>query len=392
MARILLIEDNPGDARLIAETLRDVDNPVDSYGIQHVERVSDAVKVLAKANDIDLILSDLTLPDSQGIDTLTTLAKAGSELPVIFMTGTNDEALAITAIHKGAQDYLVKGTIDANSLARSLRYALERKKFQNEMRNVMAQEEVNRQKIMLLAEQKRQLIKLNQAKDEFISIASHQLRTPATAVKQYIGMITEGFTGDVNATQLDLLHRAYASNERELNVIDELLKTAQLDSSRYRLRLDMVSMNGLVGECVEGLRTTVESKGQILTFESGTDVKLSIDVGEIRLVIDNLLENASKYTPRKKSITVKTGVTHNRYVIRICDEGVGIAKSDQKLIFDKFSRVSNEMSDTVTGTGLGLYWVRRIVRLHRGTVRVISEPGKGSEFVVSLPVEQESNS
>ena len=386
MTTILLIEDNPGDARLIAETLRDVEDASVDYEIKHVERVGDAIKMLASRQNIDIILSDLTLPDSHGLDTLTTLAKAADELPVIFMTGTNDEALAVAAIHKGAQDYLVKGMIDANSLARSLRYALERKQFQNEMQAVLASEEVNRQKIVLLADQKRQLIKLNRAKDEFISIASHQLRTPATAVKQYIGMITEGFAGDVPSPQLDLLRRAYESNQRELDVIDELLKTALLDSTHSGLSLSRVSINEFVGECVGVHLQTVAAKSQTLSFEPGQDTETEVDRAEMKLAIDNLIENASKYTPDERRITVSTARTKTRVLIRVKDEGVGIAKQDQKLIFDKFSRVSNDLSDTVSGTGLGLYWVRRIVRLHKGTIRVYSNPGKGSEFVVSLPI------
>lgn len=384
MTNILLIEDNPGDARLIVETLRDVDDPATEYEVTHVERVSHALDLLNTKDSVDIVLSDLTLPDSRGVDTLSALSQADSELPVIFMTGTNDEALAITAMHHGAQDYLIKGTIDANTLAKSLRYALERQRFQNEMKTVLAQDEINRQKIVLLADQKRQLIKLNQAKDEFISIASHQLRTPATAVKQYIGMITEGFAGDVTSTQLDLLQRAYESNQRELDVIDELLKTAQLDSSRYSLNLSSVNLDTFAADRVKALRPTVESKRQKLVFVPGADVNVSIDQHEMRLALDNLIENASKYTPEGRQITVSTGRTKTRALIRVRDEGVGIAKQNHKLIFDKFSRVSNALSDTVSGTGLGLYWVRRIVRLHKGTIRVRSEPGKGSEFVISL--------
>jgi len=384
VTNILLIEDNPGDARLIVETLRDVDDPTTEYEITHVERVSHALELLRTKDGVDIVLSDLTLPDSRGVDTLTALSQADSELPVIFMTGTNDEALAITAMHHGAQDYLIKGTIDANTLAKSLRYALERQRFQNEMKTILAQDEINRQEIILLADQKRQLIKLNQAKDEFISIASHQLRTPATAVKQYIGMITEGFAGDVPSTQLDLLQRAYESNQRELDVIDELLKTAQLDSSRYSLNLSSVDLDAFAADRVKVLRPTVESKRQKLVFQPGADVSVSIDQHEMRLALDNLIENASKYTPEGRQITVSTARTKTRALIRVRDEGVGIAKQNHKLIFDKFSRVSNALSDTVSGTGLGLYWVRRIVRLHKGTIRVRSEPGKGSEFVISL--------
>jgi len=386
MLTILLVEDNPGDARLISEHLREKGNLVDDFSVVHVERVTDAVKVLNKRADIDIVLSDITLPDSRGEDTLTALNTAANKVLIIFMTGTNDEGLAISAIHKGAQDYLVKGRIDSDVLFRSIQYSVERKKFQNEMNRVIANNKLNEERIKMLAEQKRQLIKLNHSKDDFVSIASHQLRTPATAVKQFLGMVVEGMTGEVNEAQLTLLRHAYESNERQLNVINELLKTAQLDSSKFKLTLQPCSINQIVRECTNDVMEVAALRKQKITLTLGDECEIKADHDELKLVFDNLLENASKYTPLGKRITITTQKNNHKVFVSVEDEGVGIKKEDQKIIFDKFSRVNNDLSDTVQGNGLGLYWVKRILKLHKGTIKVNSALGQGSKFIVSLPV------
>jgi signal transduction histidine kinase len=385
MPTILLVEDNPGDARLITEVLRDISDLSSEYEVVYVERLSHALEVLQSDRSIDIILSDITLPDSRGVDTLKSLNDAAVRLPIIFMTGTNDEALAISAINFGAQDYLLKGKIDSELLSKTLRYATERQKFQNDMNTVLAEQKMNQQRIELLAEQKRQLIKLNHSKDDFISIASHQLRTPASAVKQFVGMVIEGFAGEVPEQQLSLLRRAYDSNERQLNVISELLKTAQLDSSKIKLNFQKVELNELIKNSIAEMQSAIDLRNQQLIVNLESKRYCEADENELQLVITNVLENASKYTESGKSIIITMTGDDDRTRISIKDQGVGISKQHMKTIFDKFSRIDNELSDTVQGSGLGLYWVKRIIRLHKGTIKVNSVLGEGSEFILEIP-------
>lgn len=388
MVEVLLVEDNPGDARLIAEHLRETSDLVNDYRVTHVERVDDAVRKLTDGSRVDIILSDISLPDSTGEDTLIALNRAAKEVPVIFMTGTNDEGLAVSAIHKGAQDYLVKGRIDGEVLARAIQYAIERKKFQNQLNEAVTRARLASQRAELLDSQKRQLIKLNRSKDDFISIASHQLRTPATAVKQYVGMFLEGYVGEVSPDQQEILKKAYKSNERQLTVINELLKTAQLDAADFRLEMRNCSVNELLAESKADLAPMLKLREQRVTFQKADDDLALADCDELRLVFDNLLENASKYSENGKRIRVSTMSAKGIIKITVADQGVGIKQEDLGLIFDKFSRVDNAMSSTVEGSGLGLYWVKRIVDLHNGTIDVESTPGKGSKFTVCLPLAQ----
>lgn len=237
-----------------------------------------------------------------------------------------------------------------------------------------------------LKDQRTQLLQVNKTKDEFIALASHQLRTPATAVKQYTGLLLQGFAGDLTDAQRECVRVAYESNERQLQIIDDLLRTAQIDASRYVIEKRRQDIAAVVRRAAREVRTTCELKNQRVLLVDVSPARMSIDAGEIKLVLVNLLENASKYSYPDTEITVRM-VRSSTYVeIAIRDAGVGIGKADQKRIFEKFTRIDNELSDTVNGTGFGLYWVKRIIGLHGGRIRVQSEIGKGATFIVRLPL------
>lgn len=238
----------------------------------------------------------------------------------------------------------------------------------------------------LLKKQRTQLLELNKTKDEFIALASHQLRTPATAVKQYIGLLFEDFAGPLTADQTQFLQVAYDSNERQLRIINDLLKTAQIDSRKYVLDKKKQNIADTVHAAIDDLADLFDSRKQTVKTEGLIDLTLDIDASEVKLVLINLLENASKYSypgSRIRIVMKKDDILH----LSVIDTGVGIARNDTKRIFDKFTRVNNDLSDTVTGTGFGLYWVKRLVELHGGTIKVKSKTGKGSEFVIGLPYE-----
>ncbi len=238
-----------------------------------------------------------------------------------------------------------------------------------------------------LKTERAELLALNRAKDEFIALASHQLRTPATAVKQYISLLLNEVVGPVTNDQLQYLQIAFNSNERQLRIINDLLKTAQIDSSLYTLRKQKHDMVEIVKSVVDELEDTFDLRNQTVEIKGLEKAPIEIDATEMKLVFVNLLDNASKYsyTKTKISITIHKKGTKT-LEISVKDKGVGINKQDRARIFDKFTRVDNDLSDTVTGTGLGLYWVERIVGLHNGTISVESERGKGSTFNIRLPL------
>lgn len=386
MTTILLVEDNVGDARLVQEALKEAMQ--EPFKLHHVIRVREAMHFLRQHRNVDVILSDISLPDAQGTETFQLLRKSAANVPVLFMTGSNDSSLALDALQKGAQDYLVKGEFSSGFLVRVIRYAIERKKYQDEVSAAKAKTRALRQQARLLRQEQEQLVIINKAKDDFISLASHQLRTPATGVKQYIGMVMEGFAGEVPEHLQPFLAKAYESNERQLAIVNDLLQVAQLDAGNIRLRRHPTNLTDMLLNIVSEQSSKFSQRRQTLVYNpAGPDIMAQVDSERMRMVFDNLIDNASKYTPESRTVTVTlqeperpTGEVR----VSIKDEGVGIAPENIEKVFEKFSRVANSRSDLVGGSGLGLYWAKQIVDLHNGTIDVRSKVGEGSEFVVRL--------
>ena len=256
-----------------------------------------------------------------------------------------------------------------------------------EIKNTLKRNDELEERTALLKEQRSQLVALNNAKDDFIAIASHQLRTPATAVKQYLGLVLHGFTEPLTESQSKFLSTAYDSNERQLNIITDLLRTAKIDSKQYALKKELVPIVDIIEAVITDMQPGLDIKSQLVQFKKPTGpLRVMIDPMEIKLVLLNLLENASKYSYPQSVIKIALKKNKGQVHIEITDSGVGISDASLGKIFDKFTRINNELSDTVTGTGLGLYWVKKIIKLHNGSVDVTSKLGSGSTFKVSLPL------
>jgi PAS domain S-box-containing protein len=223
------------------------------------------------------------------------------------------------------------------------------------------------------------------AKDDFIALASHQLRTPVTAVKQYIGMILQGYAGVMPENQRALLQTAYDSNERELTIINDILKTVQIDSGRNQLKKSLHNIEELIQDLASEFRSVLQVKGQNIEIDIEPGLLVHADIADLTLALTNLLDNATKYSPRDTTIYIASRVEDDRLVITVRDEGVGINQEDQQNIFNKFTRTENALSDTVNGNGLGLYWVKRIAESHGGDVTVFSHKNKGATFTLRIP-------
>ena len=227
---------------------------------------------------------------------------------------------------------------------------------------------------------------LNTVKDEFVTLASHQLRTPATGIKQFLGMLIEGYAGTLTEQQMSFIQKAYDSNERQIDLVNSLLRTAQVDAGKVSLNKSFANLRTIVNEVSDSLRDVFESRRQSITITEQQPVAdIYIDEPRIRMVLENLIDNASKYTDEGGQIIVSLSETRGYAEISIKDTGVGIAAPDIKHVFDKFNRIPNRLSEVVGGTGLGLYWAKKIVALHKGTIKVVSQLDVGTEFIVKIP-------
>jgi signal transduction histidine kinase len=224
------------------------------------------------------------------------------------------------------------------------------------------------------------------AKDELLSLASHQLRTPATGVKQYLGIVLEGYTGDITKEQRQMLQKANASNERQLEIVNQLLHVTRLETGRLVLRFANFNVTNLLEDIINEQKETIKSRGQTFsTTKPKEPVFIQGDEQYLRMAIENLVSNASKYTFTDGSISASLVEAPDRVTISVSDTGVGIDPDDQGKLFQKFSRIDNELSVQAGGSGIGLYLTKEVIELHGGTIRVDSEPNSGSTFTVTLP-------
>lgn len=238
--------------------------------------------------------------------------------------------------------------------------------------------------------QNERLVALNHSKDEFISVASHQLRTPATGVKQYLGMLLDDMFGELTSSQTDILTRAYESNERQLRIISDLLKVAQVDAGDVLLHPVTTDISELVHYIIQDIAATFKERNQTLEYRPCKgDALAYIDPESMRMVIENIIENSSKYSPEGSKVLVSVKKIDKSIEIRVTDNGVGVDPDSEHMLFERFSRIDNPLSKLVGGTGLGLYWSKQVVDLHGGQITYRPHKPHGSIFTIILPIKDE---
>ncbi|HSX33375.1 MAG TPA: HAMP domain-containing sensor histidine kinase [Candidatus Saccharimonadales bacterium] len=227
---------------------------------------------------------------------------------------------------------------------------------------------------------------MNATKDEFIALVSHQLRTPATGVKQYLGMLLDGYMGQLTSAQKEFVQKAYDNNERQISIVNDLLQVAQIDANQVPLHAERCNVGALLRAVISEYRAVALNRRQRLTLRGASQlVEVWADPLRLRMAIDNIVDNASKYSEEHTTITLTLQVRPGTVVISVADHGVGIAEENFARLFQKFSRIDNPRSIMVGGSGLGLYLAKRIIVAHGGDIVVTSVLGKGTTFTIELP-------
>ena len=224
---------------------------------------------------------------------------------------------------------------------------------------------------------------LDKAKNEFIAISSHQLRTPATSVKNYLGILL-GYDKTIPDSIRSLIQRAYDSNERQLAILDSLLQVAQIDSGLYLADLSEQNACDMVQSAIAECQEMFDLRNQHIVYSAPDSCQLIADADKFKIALHHLITNASKNTPGGGSIFITLIQTDKYTKIKVRDSGPGFAKSETKRLFKKFTHFENQISDTVNGNGLGLYIARKITKMLCGKLTVISRPNQGAEFVLAF--------
>ncbi len=356
--KVLLIEDNPGDARLIKEMLAEEKNI--SFEMEWEDGLSKGLKRLA-GGGIDVVLLDLNLPDSRGFDTFAKVLAGAPQIPVVVMTGLDDETLAISAVRKGAQDYLVKGHVDSSLLARVIRYAIERKRVEDALKTYTAK-----------------LEETNRLKDLFTDIMHHDLMNPLGIIKLATDEALRVQSLDKGIRDRLLMIRRNC--DKLIDMTRSAGTYAKLESAD-KLERSKLDLNEMLRAAADKFKPQIQEKNMKLEFLSKD--KCYARVNPIfETVFSNLLSNAIKYSPEGKKIELNIIDEGEYFKIYVKDWGYGIKEEDKPKLFTRFERVDKK---GVKGTGLGLAIVKRIVELHGGRVWIENNPEGGSVFYVEIP-------
>lgn len=232
-----------------------------------------------------------------------------------------------------------------------------------------------------------QLQKLDEAKDEFISMASHQLRTPLTSIKGYISMLVEGDVGKVTPDQKHLLDEAFISSERMVRLIGDFLNVSRLQTGKFVIEKQPVDLAKVVGQEIDSLLPNASARGLKFTYKAPKNVpQLSLDDSKIRQVIMNFADNAIYYSKEKSTIKVELKADPSWVEFTVKDTGIGVPESEKDHLFSKFFRATNARKQRPDGTGVGLFLAKKVIDSHDGQIIFESKEGKGSTFGFRLPI------
>jgi sigma-B regulation protein RsbU (phosphoserine phosphatase) len=368
--RILLVEDNPGDARLLRFTLEEAESL--RFDLVHAARLSEALERV-KEGPADVVLLDLSLPDAHGMETVTRMLQAAPAVPIIVLTGLTDETVAVQAVQAGAQDYLVKGSVDGGTLARAIRYAMERKRLETERAALLR----NEQEARAAAE-----AAVN-ARDEVLRIVAHDIGNSLSAVKIHAMVLERTLpAGDAEARKRTEAIRHLTQQMDRLR--QDLLDVAAIEAGR----LSFEPHETALAEVVDDVLGTVAGMAgeKALAVESSVSAELPAvwaDRERLHQVLSNLVGNAVKFTPAGGRIRVRAVREGDEVRVAVEDTGPGIPAEHLEHVFDRFWQAR---STRRAGAGLGLAIARGVVEAHGGRITAASEVGRGTTFEFTLPV------
>jgi len=224
-------------------------------------------------------------------------------------------------------------------------------------------------------------------KSEFVSISAHQLRTPLSIMKWILKMFLDGDFGEVTPKQREYIEKTYQTNERMIKLVNDLLNVSRIEEGRFVYKMELSDLGSICQSMFDAYQEEIKRKNLEFTFNKSQELpKVNVDVEKISLAIQNLLENAIRYTPSGGKIIMSLETKRNYIEFSIKDTGIGIPKSQQERVFTKFFRGSNALKTETEGSGLGLFITKNIIEAHGGKIWFESEEGKGTTFYFTLPV------
>jgi len=373
--RIFLLDDNAIDRETCRRHLARVE--VTTYQFSEHNSVDGALERVREW-DPHCILLDYHLHDGNGLQFLESLSAIGGprRYPVVMLTGTGSEKIAVEVMKIGAQDYLSKDSLNPELLHRTIEAAIYRARTER----LLEDQRIEMSRLYLEAQD------ANARKDQFLANLSHELRTPLNPVLTAVSQTD--FTGLTTADFIETFAMIRRNIEVEARLIDDMLDLTRISTGKLQIRARAIDLHEVLRYAAEACEAERLAKNIRLHWRlTAEPIHLDADAGRIQQVFWNLIKNAVKFTPREGAITITTHKEETDARIEVADTGIGLPGDHTDKIFDAFEQGSSEVTRKFGGLGLGLAISKALVTAHRGRIHAANRPeGTGAVFTVHLPL------
>jgi len=377
---ILVIDDELG----IREGCRRALTP-QGFDVHTAASMKDGLQMV-QDEEFDLVLLDIMMPDGRGIELLEPIHEKDEDIVCVIITGYATIELAVKAIKQGAYNFISK-PFTSDTLIMTVNQGLEKRRLSQETRRLQKIE----QHAAELVRVKEEMERLDKFKSDFMLMVAHELRSPVAGAQSLLRTILRGLAGDLNQQQVELLRRVNLRMDTLLELINDLLSLAASKSIEPDESLELININPIIQQVVNNFSVQAEDKKISLIFEP-IEIPVAVLATEDGLftLFNNLMGNAIKYTSEGGSVQVSLDFKDDCVQITFSDTGIGIPKEDVPHLWEEFYRASNVRKSEITGTGLGLSIVKQLVERYSGDIEVISAEGKGTKFIVTMPLDRTS--
>jgi len=376
-ANILVVEDEVGMRATLCAILEEA-----GYKVTGLEKGAEALEIV-KSQSFNAVITDIRLPDVDGMEILELAKEINPEAAVIMMTGYASVETAIDAVNQGAYAYFVK-PVNPDEMKTTITNALKQQRLSLENKRLV--DDLQRSN-KLLFEANEELRKTTQAKSEFLAHMSHELRTPLNAIIGFSELILDGVPGEINDEQRQCLNDIYNSGQHLLNLINDVLDLSKVEAGKIELKLESLNLAGVIRRVIQTVKPMLDDNRHELkvSIEEGLP-QVRTDRSRLRQIFFNLLSNAVKFTPPGGKLGIAVSRDGDWCQVSVVDNGIGIREEDQERIFETFSQGETLPGRESEGTGLGLALTKQLVEICGGKIWVESKYGKGSRFTFTLPL------
>ncbi|WP_187261893.1 hybrid sensor histidine kinase/response regulator [Pontibacter beigongshangensis] len=404
--RILLVDDDEDDYIITRDIIHDI--PERHYLLEWTSSFQEALELISQERH-HIYLVDYRLGAHDGLELIKEAVKAGSAGPFILLTGQSDRETDEKAMRAGALDYLVKGKISPNELERSIRYSIEHAKSlaviqrlnteleqrvkdrtQELAKVIQKLEQTNKSLHEAELEVRKALQKekeLHELKSRFVTIASHEFRTPLSTVLSSASLIGKYKTAETDDKRAKHVERIKSAVNNLTSILNDFLSISRIEEGKIYNVPSTFDLEAFASEISEEAQGVLKTGQQITYVHKGEQTVVHLDKQLLRNIFFNLLSNASKYSGEHKTIYFDTQITDTQIIVTVQDQGIGIPENDKVHLFTPFFRAQNVTN--IQGTGLGLNIVKKYVDIMDGTLEYASELDNGTTFTITFPLTSE---